>query len=345
MHNFKIIKKAQLLLGFFILLGLFSCSSPPEEIHITGFTMGTTYSIKIVNDSDVDVDQLELKVEVDSVLVSFNQQVSTYIDNSEISIFNARSDTGWEDISDEFHEIVSIAENVSKLTEGAFDITVGPLVNVWGFGTSNQLDWEPPKSENIVKIMNAVGYKNIEVGDGLIRKLNAATTIDLNAIAKGYGVDIVVDFLKKKGFYRILVEIGGEVRCSGKNRREQIWSVGIDQPIFDNAPGSSLQDIIGLDNSALATSGDYRNYFYYDDKVFSHTIDPITGYPIEDGIASASVIAPTCIMADALATALMVIGTDGINLIEQLDGVETLLVKRLSEGMFKTVTSSGWPVN
>jgi len=345
MHNLFKVRKAQLLLGFFILIGLFSCDIRPNEIDVTGFTMGTTYSIKIINDTEERIDSDELKTEIDSVLISFNQQMSTYIKDSEISIFNERDDSEWQKISSEFYKVINASEKFSELTNGAFDITVGPLVNIWGFGTSDQINWEPPDDEVIKRILNQVGYINIELKSYSIRKINPATIIDLNAIAKGFGVDVVFDFLNNKGFKRLLVEIGGEVRCSGNNSSDKLWTVGIDQPIFDIIPGTNLQEIITLDDRALATSGDYRNYFNYEGKIYSHTIDPRTGYPIEGGIASASVIAPTCMIADALATALMVTGTNGISMIEQLDNVEALLVERLSEGEFKTVASTGWAVD
>lgn len=344
MHFLNKVKKAQLLLGFFILTGLFSCKSGTNEIYITDFTMGTTYSIRIINDTGKKVNSMVLKTQIDSVLISINQQMSTYINDSEISIFNSGNNNDWQYISQEFHEVIRFSQNISKLTNGAFDITVSPLVNIWGFGTFNQIDWKLPNKKEIENILNKVGYQNIEIKTDSIRKINSATTIDLNAIAKGFGVDAVFDFLTDKGFNRLLVEVGGEVRCSGNNKYGTTWTVGIDQPIFDAVPGSNLEDIIELENGALATSGDYRNYFYYRDKIYSHTIDPRTGFPIEGGIASASVIAPTCMMADALATALMVMGMEGINLVEQLDNVEALLIERISDGEFKTEVTSGWPI-
>jgi thiamine biosynthesis lipoprotein len=231
---------------------------------------------------------------------------------------------------------------ISKLTNGAFDITVGPLIDLWGFGNSNQNDWEPPSEKDVSKIHQYIGFRNVEIDSNSIRKLNFNTTIDLNAIAKGFGVDVVFELLNSLGYKDILVEIGGEIRCSGKNQNGEYWRVGIDKPIFDILPGTDLQELISLNNIALATSGDYRNYFYYNDVLYSHTINPLTGYPVENGIASASVIAPNCMLADALATALMVMGVDGLSIIEKLEGIDALIVERVSEKEFKSVSSSGW---
>lgn len=335
-------KKAQRWLGFFVIFLFIGCGTKTESVSITGFTMGTTYSIKIINDSASNLDSQIIKYKIDSVLIDVNQQMSTYIDDSEISLFNIRLDNDWQNISNEFYYVLKKSLLVSKITNGAFDITVGPLMDLWGFGNSNQNDWEPPSDDNVSKNLLSIGFKNIEIDSNSIRKLNSNTIIDLNAIAKGFGVDVVFELLNGLGFKHILVEIGGEIRCSGKNQNGENWRVGIDKPIFDILPGTDLQELISLNNCALATSGDYRNYFYYNDLLYSHTINPITGYPVENGIASASVIASNCMLADALATALMVMGVDGLQIIEKLEGVDALIVERISEMEFKSVSSSGW---
>ncbi len=336
------ISKAQLLLGFFIFFVIIGCTKTDDTISISGFTMGTTYSIKIIDEDKYDIDQNELKPKIDSVLTAFNQQMSTYIEDSEISIFNNRTDNAWQKISNEFYTVLEESQKMSQLTNGAFDITIGPLVDLWGFGGSGQIDWNPPSGSEIALTMNLVGYDKIQLRDKFTRKLNINTVIDLNAIAKGYGVDIVFDYLVDVGYKNILVEIGGEVRCSGFNQNNEYWKVGIDKPILEILPGTDLQTIVSLDNEALATSGDYRNYFIYNDKLYSHTINPRTGYPIENGVASASVIAPNCMTADAFATALMVMGKEGIGLIEKLENVEALIIERIGIDEFEVTKSSGW---
>ena len=175
--------------------------------------------------------------------------------------------------------------------------------------------------------------------------MNQTTKIDLNAIAKGYGVDVVFELLQSLGYTDILVEIGGEVRCAGLNGEGEYWKIGIDKPILDVLPGKELQTIIPLDNQALATSGDYRNYFEYNGEIFSHMIDPITGYPTKNNVASVSVTAPNCTTADALATALMVIGLDGIKLINLMEEVEAMLIIRTDNNELTSVESFGWRKN
>ena len=345
MKSINIIKKAQLWLGFFIVFGLVSCNNRSNIININGFTMGTTYSIKIIENDNNNLEAKSIKSKIDSTLQVINMQMSTYINNSEISIFNRRVDNNWQEISDNFYYVVKNANEISNLTNGAFDITVGPLMELWGFRTTNKELWNPPTNEEVLSVKNYIGFNNIEIQDNAIRKLNPNLQIDLNAIAKGYGVDVVFELLQKLGFVDILVEIGGEVRCTGLNQDGKYWSIGIDKPIYDVMPGSDLQDFIFLKNSALATSGDYRNYFYYENKIYSHTINPISGYPVEGGPASVSVMASNCLIADALATALMVMGKEGLSLIESLDNVEALLIQRISENEFKAIKSSGWISN
>ncbi len=164
-------------------------------------------------------------------------------------------------------------------------------------------------------------------------------------LAKGYGVDVVFELLQSLGYTDILVEIGGEVRCAGLNGEGEYWKIGIDKPILDVLPGMELQTIISMDNQALATSGDYRNYFEYNGEIFSHMIDPITGYPTKNNVASVSVTAPNCTTADALATALMVIGLDGIKLINLIEEVEAILIIRTDNNELTSVESFGWRKN
>lgn len=344
-YQTSFIKKAQLLLGFFVLLGLNSCGNQSKIINLNGYTMGTTYSIKIINKDITKVDSEVIKSKIDSVLNEVNRQMSTYIKDSEISIFNNRTDDVWQTISDEFYYVIETAIEISQLTSGAFDVTVGPLMELWGYGTSNHTEWQPPTDNEVKSIKEAVGFYNIEIGERSIKKLNPNLYIDLNAIAKGFGVDVVFELLKELGFKNILVEIGGEVRCAGLNQDGRYWTIGIDKPIYDIMPGTDLQNFVSLNNSALATSGDYRNYFYYNNKIYSHTINPITGYPVENGPASVSVSAPNCMLADALATALMVMGTDGLDLIENIENVEALLIQRINENKFSEVKSNGWMSN
>lgn len=335
-----------ILFGFIILLLLSGCQKTTGTISITGTTMGTTYSIKIINNVVQPIDINAVKNEIDSVLQVVNQQMSTYITDSEISRFNWLKSKDWFAISTNFYDVIVIAQEISRLTKGAFDITVGPIIDLWGFsGDLKQNTWQPPTDQEIEETIKSIGFNNIAVGKNAIKKNISDIKIDLNAIAKGYGVDVVFELLNGLGYTDILVEIGGEVRCSGYNNEGNYWKIGIDKPILDVQPGTELQAVIALNNRALATSGDYRNYFKYEGELFSHMIDPITGYPTTNDIASASVTAPTCMAADALATALMVMGEKGINLINTLDEIEAMIIIRTEESKFITVESYGWAKN
>lgn len=340
-------KKAQLWLGFFVLIILLiGCISKNQTITINGNTMGTTYSIKIINNLQHNIDTEDLKSKIDSALHAVNQQMSTYISDSEISQFNQLTSKDWFTISNDFYDVIVMAQEISRLTKGAFDITVGPIVELWGFGKDFEPNtWQPPTGQEIEKTIQSIGFKNIAVGKNSIKKVNPNIKIDLNAIAKGYGVDVVFELLRDLGYTDILVEIGGEVRCSGYNDEGNYWKIGIDKPILDIMPGTELQAVISLDNKALATSGDYRNYFKYNGKLFSHTINPINGYPIQNHVASASVIAQDCMTADALATALMVMGKEGIALVNLLEEVEAMIIIRTDENKFNSVESFGWVKN
>jgi FAD:protein FMN transferase len=345
--NITFFEKAQLWLGFFVLIIIFSgCKKQNREVAITGNTMGTTYTIKIIDNLQQNIDIDIVKGKVDSALQTVNQQMSTYIPDSEISQFNRLTSKEWFTVSTDFYDVIVEAQNISKLTNGAFDITVGPIIDLWGFSKNLlQNDWQPPNDQEIKETIKSIGFRNITVGKNSIKKKNIDTKIDLNAIAKGYGVDVVFELIKDMDYTDILVEIGGEVSCSGFNAEGKFWKIGIDKPILDVLPGMELQTVISLDNQALATSGDYRNYFENDGELFSHMIDPTTGYPTKNAVASVSITAPSCITADALATALMVMGLDGIKLIDSIEEVEAMLIIRTNDTSFRSVESNGWVKN
>lgn len=335
-----------ILFGFIVLLLFPGCQKSIKTISITGNTMGTTYSVKIIDRKSQDIDINNVKSKIDSVLQVVNQQMSTYISDSEISRFNQLNSRDWFTMSTGFYDVIVMAQEISRLTGGAFDITVGPIINLWGFSKDlYQDDWQPPTEKEIEETINSIGFNNIAIKIKSIKKLNPDIQIDLNAIAKGYGVDVVFELLEDLKYTDILVEIGGEVRCLGRNKDGEQWRIGIDKPVLDIIPGTELQAVISLDNKALATSGDYRNYFEYEGELYSHMIDPTTGYPTTNDIASASVTAPTCMTADALATALMVMGEKGLELIESLENIEALLIIRENDLEFSSVSSSGWAEN
>jgi len=314
-------------------------------VEIKGLTMGTSYTIKIVNNKDWN--RIELKTSIDSVLREVNRQMSTYIPTSEISIFN-RSEIGMKTpISSGFAEVLNRAQYWHNLTEGALNITVMPLLELWGFApeSSAQKTWEPPEKTKINQILKSVNMNGFEMGHGFLRKNNSLIKMDLGSIAKGWGVDIVSKFIQESGAIDFMVEIGGEIRTKGKNHAGQEWAIGIDQPENGNIPGKIINSVVPISDKALATSGNYRNYFKFDNRIYAHIIDPRTGYPIESDIVSVTVVGPTCTDADALATALMVLELKkGLNLIESLDGFEAYWIMHNYEG-FETVRSSAMKIN
>ena len=315
-------------------------SKQPQVLKYAGQTMGTSYHIKIVTQKDVKGFE-NLQAEIDSVLRDVNMKMSTYIPESELSRFNVFQKSEPFEVSPEFVTVLRKALQLNKDSQGAFDVTVGPLVNLWGFGKDGERD-EPPGDAEIAEVRAYVGSKLLHIVDDThIAKDNPHTEVDLSAIAKGYGVDVVGNYLHSRGFNNYLVEIGGEIVVRGKNSNN-LWRVGIDRPEYDENPGADLEEIIELTDKGIATSGDYRNYFVAENKVYSHAIDPVSGRPIVTGVASATVIAPDCMTADGLATALMVMGAEkGIKMIEDKSGIEAFIILR-DKDKFKEIMSSGF---
>ena len=279
----------------------------PREATFTGPTMGTTYSVKLATTLGED-ERASLDVDIQDVLDTINQQMSTYIADSELSQFNQHSGTDWFPVSPEVVQVVVAASHVSEWSDGAFDVTVSPLVNLWGFGPGASRD-RIPTGDEIAQALPAVGYTKVESRESppALRKSHAEIMVDLSAIAKGFAVDQIAELLDRLGITSYLVEIGGELRARGAKTDGSDWKVGIETP---HDSRRTLHRAVSLRDRAMATSGDYRNYFEQAGQRFSHTIDPRTGRPVEHRLASVTVIAETCMNADAMATALMVLGPD-----------------------------------
>ena len=321
-------------------IALFSCQ-PEKAVVIHGRTMGTTYSISLMDTETLGIKPIAIQAKIDSLLHEINQKMSTYIQNSEISRFNTHESKIPFTVSPEFVTVLNTALQVYRDSNGAFDVTVGPLVNLWGFGSENSNNLRPTNRQ-IESTLSYVGSKFISViNDTTIQKSNPQISLDFGAIAKGYGVDAVTKLLLKEGLKNFLVEIGGEISVKGKKNGKS-WRIGIDRPIQDAQPGANLHSIIELSDVAMATSGDYRNYFNIGDSTFSHEIDPRTGQSIVTGVASVTVLAPSCMLADALATAVMVMGVEkGLILIESKLDVEALFI--LHDGKdFTEIASSNF---
>jgi thiamine biosynthesis lipoprotein len=306
-----------------------------ELITLTGKSMGTTYSVKL-SALPEGVTQATLQAEIDRCLDTINRHMSTWIEDSEISRFNRYRDTDWFPVSSETAFVVKSAIEVSQQTEGAFDVTVGPLVNLWGFGP-DPAGHALPEPARIEAAHARVGYRFLEARDDppALRKSRADVSVDLSAIAKGFGVDQVAAVLEKRSITNFMVEIGGEIRAEGVKPDGTPWRIGIETP----TPFSrGIQRAVALTGQSMATSGDYRNFVVIDGKRYSHTIDPKTGWPVDHQLTSVSVIAENCMLADAYATAIVVLGPDeGYHWAEQ-KGLAALLIVRDGERFLEKPT-------
>ena len=264
----------------------------------TGFVFGTVYNITYESDKDLQKDiEAELQ-KVDNSLSPFNP-------TSMISKINRNENV---EVDDMFAEVFNLAEKISAETDGAFDITVAPMVNAWGFGfkTGNM-----PDSKQLDSLRAIVGFHKVALENGRVVKKNRRTMLDCSAIAKGYGCDVVARFLQGKGIKNYMVEIGGEIVTCGVNDQRMPWKIGVTKPTDDSlSVNEELQTVLNVTNKAMATSGNYRNFYYKNGKKYAHTIDPKTGRPVQHNILSATVLADDCATADAYATSFMVLGLD-----------------------------------
>jgi thiamine biosynthesis lipoprotein len=306
-------------------------SKKSEWISFEGQTMGTTYSIKYESKSGTN-----LQPQIDSILANFNLSLSTYIYNSEISRFN-RDTVLYPDLP-YFIPVMERSALINKETNGAFDPTIMPLVNAWGFGPDNT---SLPDSASVDSLMQFIGFDKVGFDEKRIWKTKQGVQLDFSAIAKGYGVDVVGNYLKEKDHQNYFVEIGGEVVVSGINDKGTLWRLGVEDPtkeLFERTPKA----IVELDNKGMATSGNYRNYYVKEGRKFAHTIDPSTGFPIEHSLLSATVFAPDCMTADAYATAFMVMGLDKAKeILENIEALEAFLIYSDNEGQLRTYSSEG----
>ncbi len=303
----------------------------PNQQEFTGQTMGTIpYTVKVIS-----AETLPIGFGIDSVLKAFNQSLSTYIPDSEISRFNHLDTLVYE--SDLFYPILQRSKEIHEATQGAFDPTVGPLVNIWGFGPDKSI--KIPDSTQIDSLLNLTGFDQISFNASYSAK-QPGMYLDFSAIAKGYAIDIVAEFVESYGVKDYMVEIGGEVRVRGKNTKGQGWSIGIDDPLVAKNERKILS-ILEVDNMSLATSGNYRNYYEKEGLVYAHIIDPRTGYNRNHNLLSASVFSSDCMTADAYATGFMVMGLqESIKTVEKDAALEALLLYQ-EGGEIKSYVSPG----
>ncbi len=265
-----------------------------------GFIFGTVYNITYQNDEN-------LQKEIEAELRKVDAELSMFNEKSTVSKINRGEKVS---LGDGFLEVYDLARQVSENTNGAFDVTVAPLVNAWGFGFKEQ---QMPTKRQVDSLMRFVGMDKVRLTvSKQIEKESPLVSLDFSAIAKGYGSDCVARFLRSKGITNFMVEIGGEIVTSGVNRERNPWRIGVTKPTDDSLKVSKdFQAIINVTDVAMATSGNYRNFYYKDGKKYAHTIDPKTGYPVQHNILSATIVAKSCAVADAYATAFMVLGLEG----------------------------------
>lgn len=322
-----VIQELRVTFLIYLLLFLVACTPAPDHqvIELQGSAMGTTYNVKVV-DLPGAVSSDELQQKINEALERINNLMSTYQTDSELSRFNGDPTTNWVPVSMALAQVVDEARKTSEQSGGAFDVTVGPLVNLWGFGPGNK-EKKLPTSEEIAITRQGVGFRKLQVRfdpPGL-RKLLPELYVDLSAIAKGYGVDEVARLLDALEIANYLVEIGGEIHASGHSSRGTPWRVAVETP---DSRRRSVYRIVELSGGGMATSGDYRNFYTHDGKRYSHTIDPVTARPVTHQLASVTVLMPDTMRADALATAMMALGPEAGFELAVSQGIAALFVVR-----------------
>ena len=305
-----------------------------EYMQIAGFTQGTTYHITYESKGGED-----LKASIDSLLADFDRSLSTYLPTSLISRFN-NNEKGLH-ADKKFTDVFIKSYEVFKKTDGAFDITVAPIVNALGFGTRK--DTLNVDSTMIDSLLQYIGMEKVKLQGDTLVKTDSHVTLDVNALAQGYSVDVVVNYLENRKIKNYMVEIGGEIRARGKNEQGNYWRIGIDKPVDGNSiPGTELQSIVRLNDRSLATSGNYRKFYEKNGIKYVHTINPKTGYPVISNLLSATVVAKDCMTADAYATAFMVMGTDrSIAFLNENRFLDAYLIYSDEKGNFKVYYTKG----
>ena len=320
-----------MFLVFLIIGTIYILGKQKPYISNSGKIFGTFYNITYSSDTDLHNEIKSTLMQVDNSLSPFNKQ-------SVISAINNNCDTLPDKM---FTHVFTLAQSISSKTEGAFDITVAPLVNAWGFGFKKGIT---PDSTTIDSLRKVVGYNTVAIVDGKVTKQHPGTMLDCSAIAKGYGCDAVAATLEAHGVENYMVEIGGEVVTKGKNSKGGAWTIGISKPTDNPTTGSNeLHEIIAISGKSMATSGNYRNFREENGRKIAHTIDPRTGYPVQHSLLSATVIADDCATADAWATSFMVMGVEkAMSYCNNGNGIEGYFIYSDDNGMLKTRMTEGF---
>ena len=318
-------------------LSLAACNGGAGQVELVGSTMGTQFSVKLPNGLG-DHDAAQVQTAIEAALADDEAQMSTYQPDSTISRINASTALDWQDVSLDFCTKVEQSIAISAQTGGAFDITVGPLVNLWGFGPGEIID-EPPSDDAIAALMATTGHNKLhaDCSRPAIRKDVAGLMLDMSAIGKGYAADRVGALLSSLGYDSYLVEVGGELSIRGSNASGEPWAIGIEAPLPDERRPHT---IVHLTDTGMATSGDYRNFFEADGTIYSHTIDTRSGRPVTHTLASVTVVDDEAYRADALATALLVMGPEEGMAFAKREGLAVLMLIRTNGGIEERQTAA-----
>ena len=313
-----------------VLAALAACGRPPAPEQFDGPTMGTTYSV-VVTRLPAGLARSDVQALIDGVLGDVDRHLSTYDPDSEVSRFNASTRTDWQEVSRRLYDVVALARQVYRESGGAFDATVGPLVQLWGFGAGGAADRDEPPPEAVGEALGATGFDKLEARDEgpALRKATPGLQLDLDGIAPGLAVDLIAVGLETQGVNDYLVELGGEVRARGRSPAGRPWRIAIEAPVAAERRPYAL---IELDGLAVSTSGDYRDFRIVGGRRLSHTIDPRTGVPVAHALASVSVVHRSTALADAYATALMALGPGQGETTARRLGLAALFIEREAQG-------------
>jgi thiamine biosynthesis lipoprotein len=318
---------------------LTGCDDRVETVQLAGSTMGTSWHVTVIPGAR-SPSAATLQGGIETVLEAVNASMSTYRQDSEISRFNALEVDRWFAVSEDFYTVLSAAMAIGWQSRGAYDVTVGPLVDLWGFGPAGPVT-APPAQDAITGMRERVGQDHLRLdGEGRRVLKRSPVALDFSSIAKGYAVDLVAQWLSAQGVGRYLVEVGGEMRLAGLSSRGDLWRVAIERP---DSTDRAVEEAIRLTDAGVATSGDYRNYFELDGQRFSHSIDPRTGYPVAHDLVSVTVVHPSAMMADGWATALIVLGYEDAMAVALEQGLAVYFVRRQGDAFSDSHTPAFAP--
>lgn len=332
--------RALVMLGLLALLG---CGDSPKLTHIQGKTMGTSYSIKVVLPAEQD--EAQLQKNIDASLAQFDLDLSNWNPKSWVRAFNASTSTDWQSAPPSAINVLKSCIELNEKSRGAFDVTISPLIETWGFGVRTD-DLIPSMAEIQKALANMGGqHLHLDVKNAKVKKDIPTLTINTSALAKGYGVDLIAQQLEALDLKNYMIEIGGEIHCSGAPPQREGWNIGIRKPSGGKGLSTSeIHSVVTLKNQSMATSGDYQNFFTHEGKRYSHVLDPNTGRPVAHNLCSVTVIAPNCALADGLATTCLVLGTKlSLSWIKLFPDCSLYLIERQEDDTFVTYRSDNFP--